>query len=99
MRLDTTQECVCVCVCVCVCRAMFEDADFQVDETADEYKLLHPNAEDRNRRKREDQELIREHFEQVRTRPPMSLCVRTCLCVCVFSVCVLYITLDRYVRV
>jgi hypothetical protein len=35
------------CLLAHPCRAMFEDADFVVDEEADEYKALHPNAEAR----------------------------------------------------
>ncbi len=61
---------------------MFEDPEFVVDETADEYKLLHPNAglESGKRKRRggeqeeeegeededEGRRLLREHFEQVR---------------------------------
>jgi ribosome biogenesis protein ENP2 len=45
---------------------MFEDTDFQVDEEADEFKALHPNAGERARKRAETQELLREHFEQVR---------------------------------
>ena len=42
---------------------MFEDKDFTVDEEADEYKMLHPNAA---KEKDAEQRLIQEHFEEVR---------------------------------
>ncbi|KXZ56503.1 hypothetical protein GPECTOR_1g450 [Gonium pectorale] len=42
--------------------AMFEDPDFAVDEEADEYRLLHPNAA---REKKQTDDLLREHFEEV----------------------------------
>jgi hypothetical protein len=44
--------------------ALFEDPDFTIDEAADEYRALHPNAV---KDKRAEQELLREHF-QVRGR-------------------------------
>eukprot|EP00197_Chlamydomonas_leiostraca_P004092 CAMPEP_0202871522 /NCGR_PEP_ID=MMETSP1391-20130828/18922_1 /ASSEMBLY_ACC=CAM_ASM_000867 /TAXON_ID=1034604 /ORGANISM="Chlamydomonas leiostraca, Strain SAG 11-49" /LENGTH=663 /DNA_ID=CAMNT_0049552351 /DNA_START=89 /DNA_END=2076 /DNA_ORIENTATION=- len=46
-------------------KAMFEDADFVVDEEADEYKALHPNAGERAAHKREGDRLLEEHFEAV----------------------------------
>eukprot|EP00967_Tisochrysis_lutea_P056200 scaffold70929_cov18-Tisochrysis_lutea.AAC.1 len=50
-----------------VCRAMFEDADFVVDENAEEYRALHPNAGHRAKAKTEEERLLQEHFEQVRS--------------------------------
>ena len=44
---------------------MFEDADFMVDENAEEYRALHPNA-GRNKAKTEEERLLQEHFEEVR---------------------------------
>eukprot|EP00200_Dunaliella_tertiolecta_P014606 CAMPEP_0202392444 /NCGR_PEP_ID=MMETSP1127-20130417/92376_1 /ASSEMBLY_ACC=CAM_ASM_000462 /TAXON_ID=3047 /ORGANISM="Dunaliella tertiolecta, Strain CCMP1320" /LENGTH=682 /DNA_ID=CAMNT_0048994951 /DNA_START=66 /DNA_END=2111 /DNA_ORIENTATION=- len=45
--------------------AMFEDADFVVDENAEEYRALHPNAGHRAKAKTEEERLLQEHFEQV----------------------------------
>ncbi|GFR41480.1 hypothetical protein Agub_g2171, partial [Astrephomene gubernaculifera] len=42
--------------------AMFEDPDFTIDEEAEEYRLLHPNAA---REKKDEEELLREHFQEV----------------------------------
>ncbi|KAL6760351.1 WD40-repeat-containing domain protein [Haematococcus lacustris] len=45
-------------------KAMFEDTDFAVDEGAEEYKALHPNAEHR-KSKRDETDLLMEHFEEL----------------------------------
>ncbi|GLC33816.1 hypothetical protein PLESTM_000122600 [Pleodorina starrii] len=42
--------------------AMFEDPDFAIDEEAEEYRLLHPNAA---REKKAQDDLLREHFQEV----------------------------------
>ena len=41
--------------------AMFKDEDFEIDETSEHYKLLHPNAAKVDARKK--RELIEEHFD------------------------------------
>lgn len=56
-------------------RALFEDADFAIDEDADEYRALHPNAGLRAKARSEEQRLLQEHFEEVGH-------VRVCACVC-----------------
>ncbi|GLI68720.1 hypothetical protein VaNZ11_013206, partial [Volvox africanus] len=43
--------------------AMFEDPDFTIDEEAEDYRLLHPNAA--RDQKKKDEALLREHFEEV----------------------------------
>ena len=40
---------------------MFEDADFEVDEDDDAYRVLHPNAPKLSKRERE--EMLEEHFD------------------------------------
>ncbi len=40
--------------------ALFQDPDFHIDEEADEYRLLHPNAA---KDKKAQDELLREHFQ------------------------------------
>ncbi|GIL43576.1 hypothetical protein Vafri_1208, partial [Volvox africanus] len=43
--------------------AMFEDPDFTIDEEAEDYRLLHPNAA--RDQKNNDEALLREHFEEI----------------------------------
>ncbi|KAF5831191.1 hypothetical protein DUNSADRAFT_13468 [Dunaliella salina] len=54
--------------------AMFEDADFMVDENAEEYRALHPNAGHRAKAKTEEERLLQEHFEQVHGIARMGEC-------------------------
>lgn len=44
---------------------MFEDTDFVVDEEAVEYRAMHPNAGDRDKKRKASEDLLREHFEEV----------------------------------
>ncbi|KAK9820064.1 hypothetical protein WJX72_005625 [[Myrmecia] bisecta] len=43
-------------------KSMFQDPAFDIDEEAEEYKMLHPNAEGRAK----DKQLLAEHFEELR---------------------------------
>ena len=40
-----------------------------IDENAEEYRALHPNAGQRSKSKSEEEELLEEHFEPVSLLP------------------------------
>ena len=63
---------------------MFEDTDFTVDEAADEYRALHPNAGHRAKAKTEEERLLQEHVEEVsaRAKPLIAVCVLMSVWVC-----------------